>query len=67
MPIFFFKNYPLSRNIKIRYSPLPSISNPNGMFVLRDFRKDGKLRREKWRESIFSEFLVGRGKKIGRS
>ena len=49
------------------YSPLPSISNPNGMFVLKDFRKDGKLRREKWRESIFSGFLVGRGKKIGRS
>ena len=30
------------------------------MFVWRDFREDGKLRRKKWRESIFSECLVGR-------
>lgn len=31
-----------------------------GMFVLRDFREDKKLRREKWKESIFSRCLVGR-------
>ena len=33
-------------------------------YIWRHFRKDGKLRREKWRESIFSGFLVGRGKKV---
>ena len=49
------------------YSPLPTIPNPNGMFVWRDFKEDGKLRREKWRESIFSGFLVGRGKISGRT
>ena len=32
----------------------------NGMFVWRDFREDKKLRREKWKESIFSRCLVGR-------
>ena len=30
------------------------------MFVWRDFREDGKLRRKKSRESIFSECLVRR-------
>ena len=30
-----------------------------GPFVLRDFRENGKLRREKYRENIFSERLVG--------
>ena len=36
-----------------------------GPFVLRDFRENGKLGREKYRENIFSECLVGgiRGKK----
>ena len=33
-------------------------------YIWRHFREDGKLRREKWRESIFSGFLVGRGKKV---
>ena len=31
------------------------------MFVWKDFREDEKLRREKWRDSIFSGCLVGRG------
>ena len=30
-----------------------------GPSVLRDFRENGKLRREKYRENIFSECLVG--------
>ena len=30
-----------------------------GPFVLRDFRENEKLRREKYRENIFSECLVG--------
>ena len=30
------------------------------MFVWRDFRKNGKLRREKEREDVFSRCLVGR-------
>ena len=36
-----------------------------GPFELRDFRESEKLRREKYRENIFSECLVGRirGKK----
>ena len=33
------------------------------MFVWRDFKVNGKLRREKWRKSIFSKYLVGREKK----
>ena len=37
------------------------------MFVWRDFREDGKFRREKWRERSFNVCLVGResGKKCG--
>ena len=31
------------------------------MFVWKDFREDEKLRRENWRDSIFSGCLVGRG------
>ena len=38
----------------------------NGMFVWRDFREVEKLRREKWKESIFSRCLVGREEKSGR-
>ena len=35
------------------------------MFVWRDFKENGKLREEKWKDSIFSGCLVGRkeGKK----
>ena len=31
-----------------------------GMFVWEDFREEEKLRREQWKESIFSRCLVGR-------
>ena len=31
------------------------------MFVWRDFKEDGKFRREKWRERSFKGCLVGRG------
>ena len=39
------------------------------MFVWRDFKENGKLREEKWKDSTFSGCLVGRKegkKKIGR-
>ena len=31
------------------------------MFVWRDFKEDGNFKREKWRDSIFSSCLVGKG------
>ena len=39
------------------------------MFFWKDFRKDRKFRREKWRERSFSGYLVERerGKKCGEA